>query len=150
MALDPATGEVASVFKAAEDWQMLFPAWSQDGKSIAAHYKKGAETRPGIHILSADGSTERLLWNGPAIPSGWSPDGKWLFASEPVSGGLNILAINPRDGRGEVLFTIALDREIGGSGSMRAHTVDGRRFVFEGRKILSDVWMMENFDPEVK
>jgi len=29
-------------------------------------------------------------------------------------------------------------------------TIDGKRFVLSGQKELSDVWVMENFDPEIK
>jgi len=149
MACDPATGEVSSLFKSDSSWQNLWPVWSPDSKRIAFIWEKEPQTGPGIWVLSLDGSSEVMLRKGSAIPIAWSKDGKWIYAWEPIGGGANVLAISPDNGLGEVLFTLPLSKEIGRP-ILRPDTIDGRRFVFEGSKSQSDVWVIENFDPEIK
>jgi Tol biopolymer transport system component len=149
MACDPEKGDVTELLKTDSEWEWFYPTWSPDRKRIAIRLEKGPETEAGIFILPSDGSARRMIRKGRAVPINWSSDGNILYASEPASGGINILSISPENGQEEVLFTIPLSREIGRL-KLRPHTVDGRRFVFEGRKIQSDVWLMENFDPEVK
>jgi serine/threonine protein kinase len=149
MAYNPDKEEMTTIFKTDSEWQMLFPAWSLDGRQVAVQYKKGPETGPGIWILSVDGSPERRLWKGLALPIYWSPDGRILYASKLVSGKIIILTISTENGREAVVFTIPLSREIGRP-ILRPHTVDGRRFVFEARKSQSDIWVVENFDPDIK
>ena len=52
-------------------------------------------------------------------------------------------------GEAEVVFTLPLGLEIGRVWSP-PRTIDGRHFILSGNKSQSDVWIMENFDPEVK
>lgn len=68
----------------------LDPAWSPDGKQIAV--ARWAEP-PGIYVMNADGSNERLLYkiNGAKSPT-WSPDGTkiaftWLYKTVQRGGG---------------------------------------------------------------
>jgi len=149
MALDPATGEVASLLKEDADWLMVWPTWSPDGKRIALRWKKGPESQAGLWLFSPGDSSLVLLRKGPAMPSGWSADGKWIYAWEPVSGGGDILAISPENGQAEVLCHVPLGPEIGRVW-LPPNTVDGRHFVVTGHTSPSDVWIMEHFDPDIK
>jgi len=149
MALDQTTEDSASLFKVDSAGGMLHPVWSPDGKRVAVRTKKGTDSDLAIWILSVEDSSEVLLRKGDAAPFSWSPDGKRIYAWETILGGGNVLTISPEDGRTEVLFNLRLGPEMGRL-ILRPHTVDGRRFVFEGRKTQSDVWVLENFDPEIK
>ncbi len=64
------------------------PAWSPDGTRIA-WLRADGRSRPGIWVMSADGSGRRRLCSG-AFPSGltaatlaWSPDGSRLYYAKP-------------------------------------------------------------------
>ena len=149
MVLDPATGEAIPFLKEDSAGSMTWPAWSPDGRRIAVRWTKGPETGDGTWVLSLDGSSEVLLRKGTVTPVNWSADGKRVYVWEAILGGGNFLAISPETGVAEVLFNLKLTPEMGAI-QLRPHTVDGRRFVFSARKSLSDVWVMENFDPEIK
>lgn len=70
-------------------WEDSHPAWSPDSREIAfmrtgslgieAGYSGG---RPGIWVVAADGSSERLIYETEEInfsePPAWSPDGNWI------------------------------------------------------------------------
>ena len=146
--LDPVTGEATSLLKTDSAGGIIWPTWSPDGKRIAVRWKKGPETDPGIWVLSLDDSSEVMLRKGNANPISWSADGRWVYAWEPIAGGCNILAISSENGQAEVLFTLPLSSEVGRL--FRLHTVDGKHFIFSGRKSQSDIWVIANFDPEIK
>jgi serine/threonine protein kinase len=146
--LDPVTGEATALLKTDSAGGIFWPTWSPDGKRIAVRWKKGPETGSGIWVLSFDDSSEVILRKGNATPISWSADGKWVYAWEAVSGACNILAISSESGQAELLSTLPLSSDIGTV--FRFHTVDGKRFIFSGRKSQSDVWVIENFDPEIK
>ncbi len=66
------------------------PSWSPDGKELA--YVSTKNGNPEIYIMSADGSSERLLLRSKSdnvintTAPGWSPDGKWLCFSSTTGG----------------------------------------------------------------
>ncbi|MGE5692442.1 MAG: TolB family protein [Candidatus Zixiibacteriota bacterium] len=68
-------------------------SWSPDGKELA--YVSTRDGNPVIYIMSADGSSERVLLRSKPDLSisttapGWSPDGKWLCFSS-TNGGIYI------------------------------------------------------------
>ncbi len=71
------------------------PSWSPDGKELA--YVSTKSGNPEIYIMSADGSSERLLLRSKSdnvintTAPGWSPDGKWLCFSS-TAGGIYIVS----------------------------------------------------------
>ncbi|MBI5652160.1 MAG: PD40 domain-containing protein [Chloroflexi bacterium] len=53
------------------------PAFSPDGKQIA--FARWSNINPGLFVINADGSNERLIFGSPKIRSPrWSPDGKFI------------------------------------------------------------------------
>jgi serine/threonine-protein kinase len=149
MALDQAAGEAASIFKTDTAGGMLYPVWSPEGKRVALRTKGGTDDVPSIRLLNLEDSSEVVLLKGGALPFGWSPDGKLIYSWELISGGGKVLTISPETGRTDVLFTLPMSPEIGYL-VLRPHTVDGKHFVFEGRRTQADVWVIENFDPDIK
>jgi len=149
MLLDQAAGDAASIFKTDKTGGMLYPAWSPEGKRVVFRVKGGADDVPSLRLLNLEDSSDVLLYKGSALPIAWSPDGKLIYAWELISGGGRVLTISPEVGRTDVLFTLPMGPEIGYV-VFRPHTVDGKHFVFEGRTTQADIWLIENFDPEVK
>jgi hypothetical protein len=53
------------------------PAWSPDGRQIA--FARWDTLYPGLYVVNADGSNERLVYGAQRIRSPkWSPDGKYI------------------------------------------------------------------------
>lgn len=70
-------------------------SWSPDGKLLA--YTSAKEGKSDLHIMSPDGSSDRLLlasnenYTINSTAPGWSPDGKWLCFGT-MSGGIYIVS----------------------------------------------------------
>ena len=69
------------------DWEEIRPAWSPDSTELAFYrwdLRAGGEGGPpGLWVMAADGSGERLAVPLEGLPLGfdapaWSPDGKWI------------------------------------------------------------------------
>jgi serine/threonine-protein kinase len=147
--MDAITEEETPLLKADSAGPIVWQTCSPDGRKVAVRWNKGPKPDWGLWVISLDDSSEVLLRKGDTSPIGWSSDGKWVYASEIVSGALNFLAISSENGQTKDLFTLPLSLEMGMVWSP-VNTVDGKHFVFSGRKTQSDVWIIENFDPEIK
>ena len=77
------------------------------------------------------------------MPIEWSADGKWIYAWNREKP-LEILKIPASGGRPETLVTLPFEHIYPGIGM----TPDGKRIVCAVVETQSDVWVMENFDPE--
>lgn len=77
------------------------PAWSPDGKTIAAYYtgiyqidpKTGGYSvdlaKQGLWLMDADGSNMRMKFNGPILTPSWHPNGESLvFSMVPYGGAM--------------------------------------------------------------
>jgi serine/threonine protein kinase/Tol biopolymer transport system component len=146
--IDPATEAETPLFKTLPEGNPHWPINSPDGRRALTRWYK-SQSDLGLWIIPRDGSPGVLLRKGDLIPIGWSPDGKWVFAQDRVAGGLDIIVFSTESGEGRLLYKVPFDAEMG-QPSGRGHTVDGKRFVTASRRIQSDVWVMENFDPEIK
>jgi len=77
--------------KDSPDWVNAYPAWSPDGKSIAFYRASisGESTGgpPGLWVMDAGGGSAEGLVGFDSLPDEppvWSPDGKWIAASDGV------------------------------------------------------------------
>ena len=100
----------------------------------------------GLWIISLEPYSETLLQSGVIFPVGWSPDGKYVFASR---------------GQGEsareiVKVQVASPNQVTPVASLPGDVVDndyasvspdGKQLVVSVSEEKSDVWLMENFDP---
>jgi Tol biopolymer transport system component len=147
--IDPVTEVETPLFETKPEGNPHWPINSPDGRRALTRWYKGQAERIGIWIIPRDGSPGIKLREGNLIPIGWSADGKWVYAQESVPGGLDIIAFSTESGEARVLFKVPFNAEMG-KPTNRGHTVDGKHFVTACRRIQSDIWMIENFDPEIK
>jgi hypothetical protein len=86
-----------------------------------------------------------LLSEVEAFPRGWSPNGKWIYASKSV-GNLNSesswIKVSVSDGMIEPLAAPPENSLLAGI------TMDGKQAVYLTLESRSDVWLVENFDPD--
>ncbi len=118
------------------------PIFSPDGNTMAVYWNR--ESNPGIWLISLKDSTEKLIHPGREYLSfGWSPDGKFLYAqSFNKRETVEIEMANPRHIRTVLTpsnFSYGL-----------ALTPDGKTIILSQAEEKSDIWVMENFDPQVQ
>jgi sugar lactone lactonase YvrE len=77
---------------------------------------------------------------------GWSADGKWLYILDWSGTKTRVLRLSPAGGTPEPLFEVQFDvsQEDGSA------CPDGTKFVVTRIDSTSDVWLVENFDPDVQ
>ncbi len=119
---------------------------SPDATRVALHWNREGRDEDGIYVISLVDSSKTFVLQGHKHPFGWSRDGEWIYYYDvppPVG------RVRP-DGSGEEVF---LSLPFGGVGSHPSVSMspDARHFVagFEV-KTPSDIWLIENFDPDVQ
>jgi Tol biopolymer transport system component len=148
--IDPATEAETSLFKINPTDYIMWPKYSPDGKKIVVLWQKESGKEPGLWLISLDDSSSVMLRKGRAFPIGWSADGKWIYASERGAGRLEILAISSETGQSKPWLSLPPNPEMGQIITMFCSAADGTHFVFSARKSQPDIWLIENFDPEIK
>ena len=121
------------------------PVFSYDGKKIAAHWNR--DDRSGLWIISSEPYSELFLLAGDIFPFGWSPDGKYVYATQENSGTRTIVKVQVAAPR-EITSVATLPDDIV---SVDAASIgpDGKQIVVSLGEGKSDVWLMEDFDPSV-
>jgi len=147
--LDPVTGEVTPLSKDPAINLILWPKYSPDGRRIAALCYGDPNTEPAIWLISLAGSSPLILRIGRSFPLGWSADGKWIYALVP-GGNLNVLAISSETAQSKSWLSLPANPEMGRVVPLYCSTDNGSHFIFSARKEQPDIWMIENFDPDVK
>jgi Tol biopolymer transport system component len=125
------------------------PRLSPDSSQIAIHWNRLDNMRDkGIWIISNKNSTQKLLYRDYVYPLKWSTNGESIYAISTEKDPYDILKISKKTGKGEIIHTLPpgkleppFDADI---------TADGKIIVCALREINSDVWMIENFDPDVE
>lgn len=80
-------------------------------------------------------------------PIEWSADGRWIYAWHLLKKQKEILMIPVSGGEPKTLVTLPFENIFEDDISI---TPDGKHIICNVMESLSDVWLMENFDPEVK
>ena len=102
-------------------WRDRFPAWSPDGSHIA-FYRQGSASDsitsadlPGLWVMNADGSNQYMLVQFDTFASGppvWSPDGKWIAASDGVPELSDIWLVPAQGGEATPIRIPGLERSV--------------------------------------
>jgi|GEM_PF-2277494 len=147
--LNPATEEEKPLVQDDSVGWIFCPRYSPDGKKVAVSWNR----RPsrGLWVFPIEDSSQAFLLKENAYPVGWSADGRWIYAAEEISGTLKIFKISIKGNQTKIILTIPFTLEQGSPKyEYVSMTSDGRQFVFPVYKYHSDVWMVENFDQEMR
>jgi Tol biopolymer transport system component len=123
-----------------EGWQLL----SSSAVSYSVSSEAPAPWGPALKI-----EANRKPASGEFAPVGWSPDGKYVYLIRSLNGSTSndsiVYRIPAEGGTVEPL----IDLELGVELQWVSFAGDGRRLVASSVKEQSDVWIAENFDPDV-
>jgi serine/threonine protein kinase len=146
ISLNPITGEQIPLVENEHVGWMFFPCYSADGKKIAVAWnRQKTEGRPefvnGLWVISFEDRSQKLIYPKPAVPLLWSQDGDWIYAR--ISNRVEIIKVpvtgDPPISMGSLpfsnVYSLSMDSE-------------GKRMVCAVNETQSDVWLLENFDPE--
>lgn len=146
--LNPSTGKESPLIKDDSIGWVFLPRYSPDGDRILVHWNRPPER--GLWIISLVDSTHKLLRKGRVVPIGWSHDSEWIYAVDSVGERIIILKISLEDGRENIILDTLFSQEKGRIALFYVSmTPDGKSFVFPALKSLSDIWVVENFDPDI-
>lgn len=125
---------------------LMDPVPSPDGTRVALHWNRDGHEEDGIWIISTVDSSKTFVLQGHKHPFGWSQDGEWIYYYDvppPVG------RVRPDGGGDEIILSLPF----GGAGThpFVSMSPDARHFVagFEV-KTSSDIWLIENFDSDVR
>jgi serine/threonine protein kinase/Tol biopolymer transport system component len=117
------------------------PIFSPDGKKFAIRWQRPDGI--GLWVITPEKYSERFL-SPNYHPFGWSPDGAYIYAHNP--GGPEIVRIGLGDSK-QPKSVISMP----GFLSFTSSTIspDGRKIVSTVGEGQSDIWLMNDFDPQV-
>ena len=122
------------------------PCPSPDGSQVAVYWNRKVEGE-GLWLISLADDSQTLLQEGNSWPIGWSADGEWLFAWNYSERPVRIRKIRLDGSESRIFVTLPFEQV--GSGGITM-TADGNRIICSVEEAISDVWLLENFDPKVK
>lgn len=141
--INPETGEEQSLVENEKEGYLFFPQMSPDGKKVAIAWNRGQST--GLYIFSFENKSQTLILKLNPQPIGWSPDSSWIYFRE-IEIPDEIKKIRAIGGEPEYVVKIPFKN----LGTLMDMTSDGKKFIFTVRETKSDIWLLENFDPEKK
>ena len=125
---------------------MFSPSLSPDNKNIAVYWNRLEEV--GLWIISLKNSSQKLLIKGIINPLKWSQDNRWIYAINSEKLPMDILMISSSNGLTKIVYTLP-SNQINRNSSVDI-SPDGKTIVAAIQETNSDVWMIENFDPDVE
>ena len=102
---------------------------------------------PGLFLMRADYTEERLLTSRALRPAGFSKDGRQVIGviRNPDDGAWQLWSIDTATGRERQLGTLELPAAVQGLNGFSLHP-DGTRFMTSIGIWPTDIWMLEGFD----
>ena len=137
--LDPTTGALRPLIADDSVGWAFNPQYSPDGAQVAVYWNR---PNRGVWLISLDDASEQLLYpldRPNLLPLAWPADG--LYAIDGASEPRRVTKLPATGGA-----PVALAPMPWNAGA--CDTVDGRRYVCSRGKGQSDVWLVENFDPD--
>jgi serine/threonine protein kinase/Tol biopolymer transport system component len=142
--LNPQTEEERPLIKDDSVGWVFTPQFSPNGKKVAVAWNR--QPSRGLWVIFLEDSSEKLLKKERIFPLGWSDDGEWIHAVVIKSGKEEYIKIELKSGQVEELPVIAFKID----GESKHKIINEKPEIFVDDKTLSDVWLVENFDPEIK
>jgi len=115
------------------------PVWSPDGQQIAFGSNQDGQNR--VWIIDIDKSSQMHLTKGRYWPLTWSNDAEWIYVVNPGHSAISRISIH--EGVPKNVAKLPVDN-VGGVSMIP----DGKQIVYTVREYQSDIWVMENFDPD--
>ncbi len=125
------------------------PCYSPNAKNVVVYcnrWDKAGKSTQGIWLVSLKDHSQVLLYRGHVHPIKWSAGGRWIYACDAAKKPLKILKI-PIDG-GQPQDMVVLPYEGYDSETIIDMSPDEKQLVYPDKEEQSDVWLVENFDPE--
>jgi len=148
--LNPRTGKEMPLFIDDSVLSVHNAHFSPDGKKVAAYLER--EPSPsGVSVFDLENESRIDLYEGVFDPIGWSSGSEWIYVSDYESEDVRILKISIKTGKPELLFALSPSPLRGQPYKFQVRmSPDEEHFVFPANRSQSDVWMIENFDSEIK
>ena len=126
------------------------PCLSQNNVNIAVWWIRwlNGENGRGLWVISTKDSSQKLIMKGFVVPIKWSKDGKWIYAINRDKSPHEVIMISPTTGISKLILKIPSDKI--GPYMYIDISSDGKIIVAAIPETNSDVWMIENFDPDVE
>jgi Tol biopolymer transport system component len=121
------------------------PEWSPKGDWIAYCTDQGAA------LISPDGQSVRILRSPGFLAMGWAPNGSILYGLTTQDRQQSIVALDTETRREKLIMQLEPQYRIG---DVRTSTLrlsvapDGKSLAVTVRRVTSDIWMLESFDPK--
>ncbi len=140
--LDPTTeAEEPLVANDSVGW-MFEPHYSPDGDHVAVSWTRAQR---GVWVISLRDSSQTLVRAGQQLlPLGWSADGGWVYTQDWDS--RDILRVPWTGGDGIVIATVPFEN----AGCTPVERPAGLAWLCRVSESVSDIWMIENFDPAMR
>ncbi|UCE18563.1 MAG: PD40 domain-containing protein, partial [Gemmatimonadota bacterium] len=149
--LDPDTEEESPLVPNDSVGWMFFPKFSPDTKKAVVYWNRWEmkTSRRGLWIISLEDTSQNLLHSeAPSVPLAWSTDGKWIYFCKSFNWpdcSSDILMISSSGGEVKTFMTLPFKNIT----YISMHP-GKKKMVCSVIETQSDVWLIENFDPEVK
>jgi Tol biopolymer transport system component len=139
--IDPVT-EAERPLLADDSMGWIFePVYAPDGRHVAVRWNRVGS--PGVWIVSTADSSKALLRKGRWFPIVWSYSGDMVYVWTPFNA--TIFRFSIATAESTRVVTLPFDEVQGVNMSS-----DGRLLVCTVPERQSDVWLVQNFDPEMK
>jgi len=128
---------------------ILNPRLSPDSLMVAVWWNRSFENEmvKSLWVISRGDLTQKFLVRGYIFPLKWSEDSKWIYAIDTGKSPPDILKLSINSRLSKVIYTLPY-------GKISQYdidiTPDGKIIVCAIPETNSDVWMIENFDPDVE
>ena len=128
---------------------MFNPNLSPDSLKLVVFWNRKIINNSGLWIISLKDSSQKLIVrNYYYVPLGWSNDGRWIYSLNMIRDSSQILMVSTDNGATKIIYTLP-------AGKVKYHndidmSYDWKKIVCVLFETNSDVWMIENFDPDVE
>ncbi|MCK4753648.1 MAG: hypothetical protein KAS58_00360, partial [Calditrichia bacterium] len=154
--LDPQTGyERPLVVTNNSDSYMIHARSSPDGKNVVVPWVR--EEGQKLWLISLEDTSKTCLQDQNAAdtwsPLLWSADGTWLYVVQIGRRKIKILNVPVNGDKPKIFAELpfeSLYSKTGLGSDAITMTPDGSLIVCSVRESISDIWVLENFDPEVE